>query len=102
MLDAAIKLASKPGLWDNIHAKRKRGEPAAKPGQEGYPDAKNWKKVTQESEKEAAGRCWKGYEPVPGKKPLTKGSCRPVSASKAEIKEAAVRNLLLAIMATKR
>lgn len=81
-LSAAIKLASKPGLWANIHAKRKRGEPPAKPGQEDYPDAKNWKKVTQESEKEAAGRCWKGYEPVPGVKPLSKGSCRPISAGK--------------------
>ena len=64
VLDTAIKLASKPGLWANIHAKRKRGEPPAKPGQEDYPDKKNWKKVTEESEKEAAGRCWKGYEPV--------------------------------------
>ena len=25
------------GLWDNIHAKRKRGEPPAKPGEKGYP-----------------------------------------------------------------
>jgi hypothetical protein len=24
----------------------------------------------------AEGRCWEGYEPVPGKKPYTKGSCR--------------------------
>lgn len=74
------KEASKPGLWANIHAKRKRGEPAAKPGDADYPDSKNWKKVTEESDKEA--RCWKGYEPVPGKKPLTKGSCRPISAGK--------------------
>lgn len=27
----------KKGLWDNIHAKRKRGEPPAKPGEKGYP-----------------------------------------------------------------
>lgn len=44
----------KPGLWANIHAKRKRGEPAAKPGDEDYPDSKNWKKVTSESEKKAS------------------------------------------------
>ena len=25
------------GLWDNIRAKRKRGERKAKPGEEGYP-----------------------------------------------------------------
>jgi len=22
-------------------------------------------------------RCWEGYEPTPGKKPGTKGSCKP-------------------------
>ncbi|MFN5249928.1 MAG: DUF6321 domain-containing protein [Bacteroidota bacterium] len=89
VLDAAIKLASKPGLWANIHAKRKRGEPPAKPGQEDYPDAKNWKKVTEESEKEAAGRCWKGYEPVPGVKARSKGSCRPISAGKKKTEKKA-------------
>lgn len=92
--------AKRKGLWGNIHAKRERGETPAKPGDEDYPDSKNWKKVTQEADKKA--RCWKGYEPVPGKKPLTKGSCRPISASKEKKKEAAVKNLLLAIMASKR
>ena len=24
----------------------------------------------------SGGRCWSGYEPTPGKKPFTKGSCR--------------------------
>ena len=23
-------------------------------------------------------RCWRGYEPVPGKKPYSKGSCRKI------------------------
>jgi nicotinic acid mononucleotide adenylyltransferase len=27
----------KPGLWDNIHARRKKGLPPKKPGEEGYP-----------------------------------------------------------------
>ena len=27
----------KRGLWDNIHAKRKRGEAPAKPGDKDYP-----------------------------------------------------------------
>lgn len=76
--------AKRRGLWDNIRAKRERGESPAKPGDADYPDAKNWKKVTQESEKEAAGRCWKGYEPVPGMKAKTKGSCRPISAGKKQ------------------
>lgn len=79
--------AKRKGLWANIHAKRERGEAPAKPGEEGYPDKKNWKEVTQESDKEA--RCWKGYEPVPGKKPLTKGSCRPISAGKKKTEKKA-------------
>ena len=45
--------AAKPGLWANIHAKKERGEAAAKPGDKDYPTAKNWKKVTNESEKKA-------------------------------------------------
>jgi dephospho-CoA kinase len=39
---------SKPGLWANIHAKRKRGEKAAKPGDEDYPDKKQWNKLSKE------------------------------------------------------
>ena len=27
--------------------------------------------------KESGNRCWKGYEPTPGKTPGTKGSCKP-------------------------
>jgi hypothetical protein len=37
----------KKGLWANIHAKRKRGEPPAKPGDPGRPDPKTWKKLTK-------------------------------------------------------
>jgi len=40
----------KKGLWSNIAAKRKRGEKAARPGDEDYPDKKTWKKLTSESE----------------------------------------------------
>lgn len=31
-------------------------------------------------------RCWKGYEPVPGKKPYADGSCRPASGKKTQKK----------------
>lgn len=34
------------GLWANIHAKRKRGEAPAKPGDKDYPDPKQWRKVS--------------------------------------------------------
>jgi len=78
--------AARPGLWANIRAKKKRGETAAKPGDEDYPDSKNWSKVTAISEKKA--QCWEGYERVPGTKALTSGSCRP-KGKKKEDKSAA-------------
>lgn len=37
----------KKGLWDNIHAKRARGEKAAKPGDEDYPDKDTWEELTE-------------------------------------------------------
>ena len=37
----------KSNLFDNIRAKKKRGDKAAKPGHEDYPDKKTWAKVTK-------------------------------------------------------
>lgn len=48
----------KKGLWDNIHAKRKRGEKPAKPGDKDYPKTLN----VEESEVE------EGYKPIDKKK----------------------------------
>lgn len=31
-----------------------------------------------------AARCWSGYEPVPGAKPYSRGSCRPVGSKKTQ------------------
>jgi hypothetical protein len=45
----------KKGLWANIHAKRKRGEAPAKPGDEDYPDEEGWE-AAQESLAEAEDR----------------------------------------------
>lgn len=42
----------KKGLWANIHAKRKRGEAPAKPGDEDYPDEKAWNAAKKASEQE--------------------------------------------------
>ena len=36
-----VELEEKRGLWDNIHARRKKGLPPKKPGQEGYPKTLN-------------------------------------------------------------
>jgi hypothetical protein len=60
----------KPGLWANIHAKRKRGEKPAKPGDKDYP------KTLKIDEKKT--RCWKGYKPTPGVKAYSPGSCKKV------------------------
>ena len=40
------------GLWANIRAKKERGESPAKPGDEDYPDKKQWNKLTKEEEVE--------------------------------------------------
>jgi hypothetical protein len=32
-------------------------------------------------------KCWDGYERVPGTKPMTPGSCRPVGGKKEEKKK---------------
>jgi hypothetical protein len=37
---------------------------------------------------EKVARCWKGYEPVPGKKPYSNDSCRPVGSKKKKEKKA--------------
>lgn len=48
-LGSVLEKAAKRGLWDNVHAKRKRGEKPAKPGDKDYPDEKSWKKTTKEA-----------------------------------------------------
>jgi len=44
---AKSPLSKKLGMWDRIHAKRKRGEAPAKPGDPDRPSAKEWKKNTK-------------------------------------------------------
>jgi hypothetical protein len=38
-----------------------------------------------------AGRCWEGYEPTPGKKPYSKGSCRKIKKSEHEEKDSKIK-----------
>ena len=59
----------KPGLWANIHAKRKRGESPAKKGSEDYPDAKSWNKVTSEKSSEAIKKASPAWQTSEGKNP---------------------------------
>jgi hypothetical protein len=43
------ELREKNGLWDNIHAKRKRGEKMRKPGEEGAPSDEDLKRSQKEN-----------------------------------------------------
>jgi hypothetical protein len=60
------ELEEKRGLWDNIHAKRKRGERPAKPGEEGYPKTLNVEEneieedLKQARKNVGASKCWPG------------------------------------------
>lgn len=52
MSDLNESKKKKKGLWDNIHAKRARGERPAKKGEKDFPDPKSWKKAKAGSKKE--------------------------------------------------
>ena len=72
------ELDEKNGLYANIHAKKKRGESPAKPGDEDYPAKDAFKKSAKTAKKEevevqegsmkqarsnvGASTCWDGYE----------------------------------------
>lgn len=60
-------LEEKRGLWDNIHAKRNRGEKPAKPGEKGYPKTLNVEEIDhiiegirQARKNVGASKCWTG------------------------------------------
>jgi hypothetical protein len=69
------KLEEKRGLYANIHAKRRRGERPAKPGEEDYPESDAFKKAAKTAKEEleieeglkqarknvGASKCWKGF-----------------------------------------
>ena len=52
----------KRGLWDNIHAKRKRGESPAKKGDKDYPKTLNVEGLEQAKKNVGADSCWDGYK----------------------------------------
>ena len=68
-------IEKKKGLWDNIHAKRKRGERPARPGEKDYPktlnvEAKakydNTKSPDHEKKKAALAKKHGGYDKIKG------------------------------------
>lgn len=51
---------TKKGLWANIHAKRKRGEKPARPGEKGYPKTLDIEEDLAQARKNVgASKCWK-------------------------------------------
>ena len=52
----------KKGLWDNIHAKRKRGESPAKKGDKDYPKTLNVEGLEKARDNVGADSCWDGYK----------------------------------------
>ena len=56
-------MAKKKGLWDNIHAKRKRGESPAKKGDKDYPETLDIGEGIKTARKNVgADTCWDGYK----------------------------------------
>ena len=50
-----LEEAEKKGLWANIHARRKKGLPARKPGEKGAPSQKSWDAAVASSKKKKVG-----------------------------------------------
>ena len=50
-MDLAMRLLKENNFFDNMRAKRKRGEKPAKPGDEDYPSKDQWKDITAKSKK---------------------------------------------------
>jgi hypothetical protein len=51
----------KKGLWDNIHARRKKGLPTKKPGEKGYPKTLDIDEGLKQARKNVgASKCWTG------------------------------------------
>ena len=57
-----VSEGKKKGLWDNIHAKRKRGEKPAKPGDKDYPKTLNVEGLEKARKNVGADKCWDGYK----------------------------------------
>jgi hypothetical protein len=57
-----VVMFEKRGLWDNIHAKRKRGESPAKKGDKDYPKTLNVEGLEQAKKNVGASSCWDGYK----------------------------------------
>ena len=63
MKEKQIEEGEKKGLWDRIHAKRKRGEKPAKPGDKDYPKTLDVDEGLKQARKNVGSdSCWDGYK----------------------------------------
>ncbi len=61
--EETVEEGKKKGLWDNIHAKRKRGEKPAKKGDKDYPKTLNVEGSMKQARKNVGAKtCWDGYK----------------------------------------
>jgi len=70
-------MSKKPGLYANIHAKRKRGEKMRKPGEEGAPSAQDFKDAAKTAKKKKGAK-----REDPGRKMYDKDSCKMCDGGK--------------------
>ena len=64
----------KKGLWDNIHARRKKGLPPKKPGEKGYPKTLDIEEgLKQARANVGASKCWTNKKVDPNKPTKMKG-----------------------------
>jgi hypothetical protein len=103
MKEEVEEIEEKKGLYANIHAKRKRGERPARPGEEDYPAKDAFKKSARTAKKEeveieegsmatarknvGASTCWDGYEAKGTKKKNGKTVPNCVKKEEAEVEE---------------
>lgn len=70
-------MSKKPGLYANIHAKRKRGEKMRKPGEEGAPSAQDFRDAAKTAKKKKADK-----RQDPGRKMYDKDGCKMCDGGK--------------------
>lgn len=78
-VSAVIAEGKKPGLWDNIHARRKKGLPPKKPGEEGYPKTLDIEEMNNPEERMYTHAYKAMMDMLDRKKKETKGVAHSIS-----------------------
>ena len=78
-VSAVIAEGKKPGLWDNIHARRKKGLPPKKPGEEGYPKTLDIEEMNNPEERMYTHAYKAMMDMLDRKKKETKGAAHSIS-----------------------